>query len=141
MLVIAAMPLGLWIAGSQSGQPRPPVHDQRHIQLSQQAQDTVLQYYKYWNQGDYQDAYYLLSPDYRKHNSYDSLLPSYIATKNTSIQIDSVTPLPDGSFNVAIIDTATEEDTPGTLTTHIYNGYYTVTPKSGSWQLYPHFTY
>ena len=141
MLVIAAMPLGLWIAGSQSGQPRPPVHDQRHIQLSQQAQDTVLQYYKYWNQGDYQDAYYLLSPDYRKHNSYDSLLPSYIATKNTSTQIDSVTPLPDGSFNVAIIDTATEEDTPGTLTTHIYNGYYTVTPKSGSWQLYPHFTY
>jgi serine/threonine protein kinase len=141
MLVIGAIPLGLLIAETQQGQSMPPIHQGSSLSPSQQAQATVQKYYDYWNQGDYPDAYSLLALDYREHHPYNSLYDSYIATKHSSIQITNVTSLPDGSFEVELTDTATEENTPGTLTTHVYNGYYIVKQEDSSWKLYPHFIY
>jgi len=141
MLVIGAIPFALLIAGFQQGQSKPPVQQGSSLSLSQQAQATVQQYYDYWNQGDYPDAYNLLASNYRASHSYSSLLKSYRTTRHASIQILSVTPLPDDSYKVQLTDTATEENMPGTLTTHFYNGYYTVKQESGSWKMYPYFTY
>lgn len=141
ILVIGAIPLGLWMTGLPQGQSKPPARQGSSLSQSQQARATVQQYYDCWNRGAYQDAYNLLASGYRQNHSYNSLLDSYRATRHTSLQIISATPLADGSVKVTIIDTATEEDTPGTLTTHIYNGYYIVKPEDGAWKLYPHFTY
>jgi serine/threonine protein kinase len=141
MLVIGAIPLGLLIAETQQGQSKPPAQPGASPPPSQQAQATVQQYYNYWNQGDYPDAYNLLASDYRASHPYSSLLDSYIGTKHASIQILSTTPLPDGSYKVELTDKATEENTPGTLTSHVYNGYYIVKLENGSWKLYPHFTH
>jgi serine/threonine protein kinase len=141
MLVIGALPFALWIAGLQQGQSKLPAQQGSSLLPSQQAEATVQQYYDYWNQEDYPDAYNLLASDYRSSHSYSSLLESYRATRHASIQILSVMPLPDGSYKVELIDTASEENTPGTLTPHVYNGYYIVELENGSWKLYPHFTY
>ena len=143
VLVLAIIPLTFWITAVEKGQLRQNTTTQQSpasIQ-AQQAQDTVLEYYRRWNQTDYQDAYLLLSSAYRANHSYNSLLPSYIATHYSSIQIVSVTHLSPNSFNVAITDTATEEDTPGVITVHVYKGYYTATLENGSWNLYPHFSF
>ncbi len=141
MLAISAISFDLWMAGSQQEQSKPPVQQASSPSLSEKAKATVQQYYDYWNQGKYQDAYNLLSSDYRKDNSFDSLYGSYIATKYVSIQIKQVTPLSDGSFKIELIDTATEVDPSGTLATRTYKGYYIVKLENGSWKLYPHFTY
>jgi serine/threonine protein kinase len=141
MLVIGAIPFALWIAGLPQGQSNPPAQPGSSLSPSQQAQATVQNYYDYWNQGDYPDAYNLLASDYRASHSYSSLLHSYIETKHVSIQILSTTPFPDGSFKVELTDTAAEENTPETLSTHKYKGFYIVKQENGSWKLYPHFIY
>lgn len=141
MIAISAISFDLWMAGSQPDQSKPPDQQASPPSRSEQAKATVQQYYDYWNQGKYQDAYNLLSSDYRKDNSFDSLYDSYIATKYVSIQITQVKLGPDGSYEVRLIDIATEMDPSGIIATRKYNGYYIVKLENGSWTLYPHFIY
>jgi serine/threonine protein kinase len=140
MIAISAISFEVWNAGSNE-QSKPPNQPVSLPSQSEQAKATVQQYYDYWNQGKYQDAYNLLSSDYRKDHSFDSLYGSYIATKYVSIQITQVTLSADGSYDVRLIDIATEMDPSGTTATRKYNGYYIVKLENGFWTLYPHFIY
>jgi serine/threonine protein kinase len=107
----------------------------------QQAQSLVQDYYADWNKGEYMTAYSLLSSTYQSQHSYASLQKSYVNTKKVIITINHVSSLSDGSIEVDITDNATEEDTPGTLTSHKYSGYFIVKQENGTWKLEPHFKY
>jgi hypothetical protein len=141
MIVISAISYDLWMAGSQPDRLKHPNQQASLPSQSEQAKAMVEQYYDYWNQRKYQDAYNLLSSDYRKDHSFDSLYGSYIATKYVSIQITQVTLNPDGSYEVRLIDIATEKYPSGAIATRKYNGYYIVKLENGSWTLYPHFIF
>ncbi|HJT58006.1 MAG TPA: hypothetical protein VJ761_15995 [Ktedonobacteraceae bacterium] len=60
----------------------------------------------------------------------------YENTTYSSIQIDHVTTLSNGSIQVDITDTATEK---GLSKPQVYNGYYIVEKENGAWKLDPHF--
>ena len=111
--------------------PRPPTDTP-----TQQASITVLQYYGYWNKGDYPTAYNLLDTDYQKGHSYTELLPYYEHTHHSCITINNITPRPDGTFQVAITDIAIEDDPSGTAI-NVYTLDYIVKQEQGSWKLTP----
>lgn len=104
----------------------------------QQAQKVVLQYYDFWNKGNYKAAYNLLSRSYQAKYSYAELLTYYRSTRRSCPTINSTKIYSNSSVLVTITDVAVENN-PSTLKTviNVYKLDYTVTLEAGLWRLTP----
>jgi len=102
---------------------------------SQQAQALISQYYNAINQKDYRSAYNLRTDIRHTSTSYNHFVAGYAKTQHDDITFDNITPLADGTVKVAITIHANEENTPGTVTQHTYQGYYIVGQQNGVWKI------
>jgi len=96
----------------------------------QQAEALVQQYYNYINLKDYQDAYNLLGAKLQSNQTYNQFSSGFSNTLHDAVAFGSITPLPDGTVQVALNLTATE--TTGTST---FQGYYVVGVENGNLRL------
>ena len=104
--------------------------------VSQQAQSVITQYYNDINQQDYQAAYNLwAATPQHPLPSYKRFAAGYAHTRHDDITFDKITPLANGTVRVSITINASEENTPGTLTQHTYQGYYLVGQQNGVWKI------
>jgi|GEM_PF-1517290 serine/threonine protein kinase len=97
----------------------------------QQAQSVILQFYTYINQRDYPAAYHLWGQYFLSHTQYCDFVDGYTHTRHDDVQVNTLTPLGDGTVQVDITITA-QEDGPAT---HTYTASYTVGQESGTWKI------
>ena len=103
---------------------------------SQQAQSLISQYYNDINQQNYQAAYNLwgVTPQHPQQ-PYKRFVAGYAHTSHDDITFDKITPLANGNVRVSITILASEENTPGTVTQHTYQGFYLVGQQNGVWKI------
>jgi serine/threonine protein kinase len=101
----------------------------------QQAQAVVQQYYDDINNADYQSAYNLWGSSYQSSHSYSSFANGFANTVHDTVSFGTITPLSDGSVQVAITIQAVDNNSSGGTTTSTYQGYYDVGQENGSWKL------
>lgn len=102
---------------------------------SQQAQALISQYYNDINQQDYRSAYNLRTDIRHTPTSYNHFVAGYAHTRHDDITFDKITPLANGTVRISITILASEENTPGTVTQHTYQGYYIVGQQNGVWKI------
>jgi serine/threonine protein kinase len=98
---------------------------------SQQVQTAVQQYYNDINNHDYQAAYKLLVA-----SDYCTFIDDYAHTLHDDITFNSITLLPDGTYNAELTITARENLPPGILLT-TYSANHVVQKENGIWKLLP----
>ena len=96
----------------------------------QYAQSVIQQFYNYINQRDYPAAYSLWGQDYHTQTLYCDFVGDYAHTRHDDVQVNTPTPLADGTAQVGVMITA-HEDTP---TTHNYAATYIVR-QNGVWKI------
>ena len=106
-----------------------------------QAEQTVEQYYSYWNKQDYASAYALLDETYQQQHSLDSLLPDYQHTHMSCVKIDMITEGENGAVKVSLTVSAIEdyEGHPGETIVNVYQGYFLVQQRPTGAKLSPSF--
>jgi serine/threonine protein kinase len=103
---------------------------------AQQARAIVQQYYNDINKRDYQDAYNLFGSKLQNGQKYDDFVNGFKYTAHDAVQIGNITSNADGTFNVPVTITATEDNVPGPGThPSTYRGHYTVGLENSQWKL------
>jgi hypothetical protein len=99
-----------------------------------QAGELLQQYYSYISSKDYQAASNLWKPGPNKP-SVAALRKKYRTTQQVTVAIDSSTQFADGSVQLSVTVTATENRDQGTQTV-TYKGFYKVGPQNdGTWRI------
>jgi serine/threonine protein kinase len=95
------------------------------------AQSVIQQFYNYINQRDYPAAYSLWGQDYHTQTRYCDFVDDYMHTLHDDVQVNTPTPLADGTAQVGVMISA-QESTPAT---HIYTATYIVGQENGAWKI------
>ena len=101
---------------------------------SQLAQAVIRHYFDDINQKNYQDAYQQWGSSYQSQQTYDQFAAGFSNTVRDDISIAQVTEMPDGTVQVQMTITATEQSASG-VGTKVFQGYYIVGQENGAWKL------
>jgi len=104
--------------------------------ISQQARASVQAYYDYWNKGEYEAAYHLLSPDYQKGYPYTQAHTEYKRVHGSCPVFGTVTPLADGTVKVDLTVTLIEDSSSGVVN-NVYTLSFIAEKIQGEWRLMP----
>ncbi len=96
-----------------------------------QASTVVQRYYRDINQKDYRAAYQLWGTNYQQNNPYAQFSQGFASTQYDDLNIENVTLLADGTYQVNVTITAKQKDG----TTNNFTGSYTVGQEYGSLKL------
>lgn len=100
-----------------------------------QARGVIRRYYDDINGHNYHDAYILWVVDPQHPiGSYESFANGFAHTIHDDIVFNSVTPLANGTVQVTVTLTATEEGASGNVQ-HVYHLFYLVGQQGGTWKI------
>lgn len=100
-----------------------------------QARGVIRRYYDDINSHNYHDAYTLWVVDpQHPPGSYESFANGFAHTLQDDIVFNSVTPLANGTVQVDVTLTATEEGASGNVQ-HVYHLFYLVGQQGGTWKI------
>ncbi len=98
----------------------------------------VQDYYRFWDNRNYQAAYDLLQMNYRQQHPFSTLLADYQHIQYACASIDGIIQLQGGAFQVTVTDTAIEEvPSEEGVVTNQYRVVYVVDQEQGMWKLAP----